>query len=238
MKLIQQEYTGDEIIFTIEQHPKYRYVAYPDVVNKDLDDYLYENIGVLAYRWPKLDYQIDEPIKNQFDISESLNRLIQRFSQHPQIVLESALSKALYLGNYDYQFATMRGYSQSEWSDVVLFMEKSGDSKEQLDAAKKIVDAWFKGDVYCVARQFYTTWRNDRGDEKMSWEYDDVVAGYLITSDYSIEDAIWDSGIITNNCDEDNRSAIACDCGNGEHKMVKCFDCESILERDCEGLER
>jgi hypothetical protein len=35
-------------------------------------------------------------------------------------------------------------------------------------------------------------------------------------------------------CDEDKRELRACDCGNGQHKMIKCLDCDDVLERDCE----
>lgn len=35
-------------------------------------------------------------------------------------------------------------------------------------------------------------------------------------------------------CDEDNRRVIVCDCGQWACRMVKCFDCDDVLERDCE----
>lgn len=35
-------------------------------------------------------------------------------------------------------------------------------------------------------------------------------------------------------CDEDKRELRACDCGQGQHKMIICLDCDDVLERDCE----
>ena len=75
---------------------------------------------------------------------------------------------------YNYLFHTLKGYSQGEWNQVVAYSKEL--TQEQLESEIKLVDTWYKGEVYLVNVQKAKIYTADDGSQITDWDYDDEYA--------------------------------------------------------------
>jgi hypothetical protein len=81
---------------------------------------------------------------------------------------------------YAYEFVSLRGYSQGEWADVVIYTPN--DNAEYLKYRKADLQAWFRGDVYVIARENLETYVNtiDSDNSIERWEIADSIGGVML----------------------------------------------------------
>lgn len=75
---------------------------------------------------------------------------------------------------------SLRGYSQGEWMDVILFEERDGGRPEDvqraaIDRVRHDLECWFRGDVYIIALEELITYTAPNGKTILRWEIVDGV---------------------------------------------------------------
>lgn len=84
---------------------------------------------------------------------------------------------------YAYEFITLRGYSQSEWAEVVIYTE--AENAEYLGGYRRALENWFRGDVYTVAVEKRKVFTAEDGETIETWNVQDAIS--CVDSD-NIED--------------------------------------------------
>ena len=76
--------------------------------------------------------------------------------------------------NLNYVIKELKGFSQGEWHDVVIYENTPDDwTSEQLDKFAEFVDALFAGEVYDVYVQNAKTYTANDGSTVTDWETDE-----------------------------------------------------------------
>jgi hypothetical protein len=98
---------------------------------------------------------------------------------------QDAIRKHLTRAGYDCTFAQLRGYSQGEWLDAVIYA-KAGDVGDWAATVDE-VDAWFRGDVYTVTLERLEVYTSTSGNELTQWETIDALGGVILTEPLTLE---------------------------------------------------
>lgn len=126
--------------------------------------------------------------RNYNDIStdDDVKHAIERFRDtynyfsHPtnyRELRERAISLWLWTTDYDFKFVSLRGYSQGEWADVLIYQKK--EYEVDLDEGAKTLDSWFAGDVFIARHQTRKVYTAEDGDTIDQWETDDAIGGLV-----------------------------------------------------------
>jgi hypothetical protein len=97
----------------------------------------------------------------------------------------------MHLSNRTYKTLALRGYSQGEWADIVVYADAGSDG-EWLNSknATADIEAWFRGDIYTVAIESLETYVNAKnGDTLQRWEITDSCGMVTLSNDYTLADA-------------------------------------------------
>lgn len=172
-----------ETIATLDISETQRLAVYPDYGTYSYDELTGEGLGV---------YTLDI-VRGYSDIkggpcTDDLDRLTRHLDRD---LHERAIGLYLYLNNRTYKRLSLRGYSQGEWAEVIVYADAGDDGKwlESPNATSEL-EAWFRGDVYTVAHEsleVYTNLKN--GDLIERWESSDAVGMVTLSNDYTLADA-------------------------------------------------
>lgn len=101
--------------------------------------------------------------------------------------IQSIIGEAIYLGDFDkvkglitdylnaekvpHLFYELKGYSQSEWNDVVVYPITNPElyTLDELKNAMAEIDAYFKGETYLIQRQVAKVYTADDGSTYTEW---------------------------------------------------------------------
>jgi hypothetical protein len=90
-----------------------------------------------------------------------------------------AITKHLTRAGFDCRFLDLRGYSQGEWHDIVIYAA-AGDITEWAGFEREI-EAWYRGEVYWLAFERLETYTNENGKTITQWEtVDSIGEVYLL----------------------------------------------------------
>lgn len=120
--------------------------------------------------------------------TDDLDRLTRNLDRD---LHERAIGLYLYLSNRTYKRLSLRGYSQGEWAEVIVYADAGDDGKwlESPNATSEL-EAWFRGDVYTVAHEsleVYTNLKN--GDLIERWEVVESCGMVTLSDKYTLADA-------------------------------------------------
>jgi len=161
-----------------------RVKAYYDEDSHSLDFIVGEDLGVYFIR-PTRSYDRH----NQGDYTEQLTELNYKVRYHNNTdMVESAIGKYLALAGMNYKFVSLRGYSQSDWADVVIYTDEDYDLKSSAEA----LDTWFKGDIFTVCLEKLETYTSSSGNTIERWELEDSIGQVIFSKDYTLENVISD----------------------------------------------
>ena len=153
-----------------------RVKAYYDEDSHSLDFIVGDDLGVYFMR-PMFDYKRH----NQGDYTNELGHLQNRVDREQE---ESAIGKYLATAGMNYKFVSLRGYSQSDWADVVIYTDEDYD----LNASAEALDTWFKGDIFTVClEQLHTYTEASTGNTIERWEIEDSIGCITFSDDYTLE---------------------------------------------------
>lgn len=123
-------------------------------------------------------------ISSNDEVRDSVERVKDSIHYHShndyQDKRERVLGAWLSAKGYAYKFITLRGYSQGEWADVVIYTPI--DNAEYLKYREVDLRNWFRGDVYVIARENLETYVNtiDSDNKIERWEIADCVGGVML----------------------------------------------------------
>jgi hypothetical protein len=97
----------------------------------------------------------------------------------------AAITRHLTRAGYDCTFAELRGFSQGEWLDAVIYA-KAGEIRDLAETVDEI-NAWFRGDVYTLALEELVTYTAATGSTIERWEAEDSIGGVILTEPLTLE---------------------------------------------------
>ncbi len=179
-------------------------VAYYDEYSHSLEDMIGDYFGVSTLRIDRghraielhtLDNRIEGAIarfKDAFNPYSHANYLELR--QH-------AISRYLHSLGYSCKFVDLRGYSQGDWAELVIYLENSMfethlDPAIALESTANAIKAWFRGDIYVVQHERKKIWTS--GEDTMeTWETVDSIGGIMFEDTWEFMSVAYDYFDIT-----------------------------------------
>jgi hypothetical protein len=156
--------------------------AYYDEDSYSLDYVIGDELGVYT-----LDISRGHNNIEQGDRTADLDRLIRGLNLDYRTdwrdIKRRALELYFHLSGLNYQFVSLRGYSQSDWADVAIYTTDDYDLKSSAEA----LDTWFKGDVFTVCLEKLETYTSPLGKTIDRWEIEDSIGCVTFSEDYTLE---------------------------------------------------
>jgi hypothetical protein len=161
---------------------------YYDTAHITVDEVIGDDVGVFT-----LDTARGYNAIEQGEFTAELRRLLGNAQDYGWSgeQLERAISQYLSMAGCTFRQVSLRGHSQGEWAEVVVYTKDDFDISVVVPSLK----AWFAGDVYVMAREtleIYTNLKN--GDLIERWEGEDFlgcVIGDTIESLYQQAKEYW-----------------------------------------------
>jgi hypothetical protein len=165
-----------------------RLALWPELGQVDLEDILGDLIGVQTLSIDRFLSEIKTNDKHRDPIAEIVERHGRRTTE-----TETAISKHLSRAEMTYQFVSLRGYSQGDWAEVVIYADN--EIIGNLNGAADELRAWFRGDIFNITLETLKTYTAPDGESLARWEIEDAVGGMVISESYGIKnrDIDWDT---------------------------------------------
>lgn len=157
---------------TLEISETERVAVYQSEDYHPWEDYLGDTLGVFVL---ERDRYLSDFSRGEH--TDSLHSLLNRID-HSQY--ESAVGKYLSLAGLHYTRLSLRGYSQGDWAEVIIYGDDTwATSKETAESVK----SWFRGDIYDLAHEKLLTFTSEDSDRVIkSWEVLDSIHGVMLES--------------------------------------------------------
>jgi hypothetical protein len=98
---------------------------------------------------------------------------------------KTAISKHLDRAGLSHAFVSLRGYSQGEWAEVVVYAE--AETITEWQGVKDELNAWFRGDVFFFELQTLKIYKAEDGTELARWDTDQHTGLVLISDSYGMK---------------------------------------------------
>jgi hypothetical protein len=158
-----------------------RLALWPEYGPIDFDEILGDFIGVQTLDIDRGLSELTTNDKHRDKIAEIVN-----WSGKHSKETETAISKHLTRAGQSYEFVSLRGYSQSDWADVVIYGDQEFFGNLRLEA--NVLDAWFKGEIYNLTLESLKTYKAEDGESLGRWEIEDAIGQICISDSYGKKD--------------------------------------------------
>ena len=125
------------------------------------------------------------PIETKDEHRDQIAQIVERHGRRGEET-ETAISKHLTRAGLSYQFVSLRGYSQSDWAEVVIYGDQEFFGNLRLEA--NVLDAWFKGEIYNLTLENLKTYKAEDGESLGRWEIEDAIGQICISKSYGLKD--------------------------------------------------
>jgi hypothetical protein len=116
---------------------------------------------------------------------DQVAQIVDRLGRYEEET-KTAISKHLTRAGLVYEFVSLRGYSQGDWAEVVIYGDK--EFFGTLTAEANTLDAWFKGEIYTLSLENLKTYKAEDGESLGRWETEDALSQIVISDSYGIKD--------------------------------------------------
>jgi hypothetical protein len=157
-----------------------RLALWPELGQVQFEDILGDLVSVQTLEIDRFLGEIKTQDEHRGPIAEILERHGRRTAE-----TETAISKHLSRAGKTYQFVSLRGYSQGEWAEVVIYADK--EVTENLNGAADELKSWFRGDIYNITLETLKTYKAEDGESLARWEIEDALGMMLISDSYGIK---------------------------------------------------
>jgi hypothetical protein len=122
----------------------------------------------------------------QGEYTDALNRFRRR--THGRDQLQRAIELYLSLAGMNYEYVSLRGHSQGDWADVIVY----GDY--DLTGTIQALRDWFSGDIFVIAHEKLHAYAEIGNPENnyTQWELEDAIGNVMLSKDYTFEQASHD----------------------------------------------
>lgn len=184
MEIPQERETMEQPIKVFELDNNTRITAYYDNYPYDLPELVGDNFGIQTLNISK-DYREINFSDEVMDIVERVKNSVNYFTHNNyQEKRERILSFWLSRRGYCFEFITLRGYSQSDWADVLVYTKLDQD---YLNHRISELKDWFRGDVFIVAVERKKVFIASDGETLERWDIEDSVSGVLVDNESEFE---------------------------------------------------
>lgn len=154
---------------------------YEDTYLNPLDSVIGDDIGIFILR-PEDKYTFDDVRSEHYGALDHFRLAFNHYTQSNYVELrEEAISRYLGLFGLRSLFTTLRGYSQSEWADVVIYA-RSEDSNAYLEDSLKDIQRWFRGDMFTINHEEAKEFVAEDGERLTIWRTVDSIGGCFVDS--------------------------------------------------------
>ncbi len=184
MEIPPERETMEQPIKVFELDDNTRITAYYDNYPYDLPELVGDNFGIQTLNISK-DYREINFSDEVMDIVERVKNSVNYFTHNNyQEKRERILTFWLSRRGYCFEFITLRGYSQSDWADVLVYTKLD---QEYLNHRISELKDWFRGDVYLVAVERKKVFTASDGETLERWDIEDSVSGVLVDNESEFE---------------------------------------------------
>lgn len=173
----------------------------------EVDETLYSVFDILGDGWNICTTNCADRLApiNYGSLFHELQEIKMNFDYYDKQHLAHLIKLYLSIKGIAYKEVSLRGYSQGEWHDVIVYNTSAADDASWLNDASSFesLRAWYRGDVYAVKSQKLTklvdvdevreNFINGNLDEFLTsavireeWEDVDYLFGVLLTDDYGL----------------------------------------------------
>jgi hypothetical protein len=99
---------------------------------------------------------------------------------------KTAISKHLDRAGLSHAFVSLRGYSQGDWAEIVVYSDS--DLITNWRGVKDDLNAWFRGDVFFFELQTLKTYTAEDGTTLARWDTEQHTGLVLISDSYGMKD--------------------------------------------------
>jgi hypothetical protein len=123
---------------------------------------------------------------------DKIAEIVNWYGRHAEET-QTAIAKHLTRAGQSYKFVSLRGYSQSDWAEVVIYGDQEFFGNLTLEA--NVLDAWFKGEIYNLTLESLKTYKAKDGESLGRWEIEDAIGQICISESYGTKnfDIDWDT---------------------------------------------
>ena len=159
------------------------------------DHWNYPFIDLLGDSW-RLQLLIEDRSLINFATDDEHKPAVEAIlHQHPfswnDNLAKEAIAKHFDRSKLNYKFVSLRGYSQSEWAEVVLYADQElsewithrGTAEEALAQAEAELQTWFRGDIYALSHEKRVVYTSPEGKTLEVWEEQESICGVTLEND-------------------------------------------------------
>ena len=172
--------------YTIQVSYRERVCAYPDMTSYSLEEVIGEDFGVIVLDGPR---EVRATYGDTHYVEDAVRQLANNFHRDSGRGWwdrrNRAISLYLNLMGFDSTIQMLRGYSQGDWCEIVLFRKRNTiwdrEGYNILDTVP-YVNAWFAGDIYSIVHEKLETFANvnDPEDTIDQWREVDSISCQMI----------------------------------------------------------
>jgi hypothetical protein len=153
---------------TLEISPTERVAVYQEEGCYPVEDFVGDELGIFTLHKDRFLSNIE-----QGDYTKELHELVDKVNRDQE---QSAIGKYLSTAGFKYKFVSLRGHSQSEWAEVVIY-----GKEDWMLSNEDTLKAWFRGDVFTLAHEKLVTFTSPDSDRTIdSWEIIDSIGGVML----------------------------------------------------------
>lgn len=131
-----------------------RVAVYPDTSTYLLEDIIGDDYGVVVLEGAR---GLSATYGNAFDLERAIHTLNATFYRGSSDgwwdKRNRAISLYLNLLGFDCTIQMLRGYSQGDWAEVVIFRKRYPSDDVNILDVVPYVNAWFAGDIYSIIHE-------------------------------------------------------------------------------------
>lgn len=166
---------------TLDAHPNVRFEVSQDLDAEDPRTWN-DAVQILTFRSPHYGANNDD-VEREADTRtmEAFGRVYDATGDDEYALKVAQRYARVFEPDVTVETFTLRGYSQSDWQDVVIVTPSDG-SCGTAEGHAETFRQWLYGDVYAVTELHPHTWRDDAGNDLTTWEDGDSLSGIYADS--------------------------------------------------------
>lgn len=126
---------------------------------------------------------------NYGSLTDELEKIAERFVHYDYETKIHALKLFFAIKGIANKAISLRGYSQGEWHDIIIYNDNAGDSAEWMNDADAIdpLRAWYRGDIFdVIAEKLVIYTQLQTGATVEQWEEIDRLGGVILTDNFTL----------------------------------------------------
>jgi hypothetical protein len=158
--------------------PTDRINLYYDTDQYDLEWIIGEEVGVYTMDIAR-NFNPIEQGKRTKDLDRLLRNLKSGFRTDWRERKARAIELYMNLAGLNYHYATLRGHSQGDWAEVIIYSDP--DDRVDLESCAEAMNDWFAGEVFTIVHEKLHTYTDSLNpiSKIERWEIEDSIGSIL-----------------------------------------------------------